>query len=95
VARHDDEQLGDRAVRAPELLAVDDVRVPLGGQLRGRRELRRVGPDAHLGERERRDRARGAPREEALLLVGVPKILTGCGTPIDWWADSSAEMLPS
>ena len=25
----------------------------------------------------------------------LPKSLSGCGTPIDWWAGSSAEMLPS
>ena len=30
-----------------------------------------------------------------LFCSGVPKILSGCGTPIDWCADSSAETLPS
>ena len=25
----------------------------------------------------------------------MPKSLSGCGTPIDWWAESSADRLPS
>jgi hypothetical protein len=26
---------------------------------------------------------------------GVPNSFSGCGTPIDWWAESSAVRLPS
>src|SRR5581483_10152087 len=60
VARHDDEQLRERPVRAPELLAVQHPEV--AAALGGGGEARRIGADVRLGERERRDRARGAAR---------------------------------
>ena len=62
VPRHDDEELGDRAVRAPELLAVEDV-VAVRRPRRGRREVGRIRADLRLGQRERRDRAAREPRE--------------------------------
>jgi hypothetical protein len=89
------EQLRQRAVGAPELAAVDDVLAAVGGELGGGGEARRVGAHLHLGEREGGDLPLGAARQVLLLELGEPNSLSGCGTPIDWWAESSAERLPS
>ena len=66
--RHDDEELGDRAVGAPELLAVQDV-VPFGSPRGGRREVRGVRSHFRLRQREGGDRAAGEAREVFLLLL--------------------------
>jgi hypothetical protein len=69
VSRHHDQQLGDRAVGAPELLAVEDVGIPLRRQLGRGGQLGRVGADAVFRQREGGDRPRGASRQESLLLI--------------------------
>jgi hypothetical protein len=69
-ARHDDEQVGARAVGAPQLLAVQRPRLPVLAARRARAEIGRIGAGVDLGERERGDRALGEPREVALLLLG-------------------------
>ena len=68
VPRHHDEELRDRAVRAPELLAVEDV-VALGRAGRRRRERRRIGARLRLRQRERGDRALREARQVLLLLL--------------------------
>jgi len=75
MARHHDQELGDGAIRAPELLSVDDVGRPVRCPLRGRREPCRVGADVFLGESEGRDRPRRQPREVSPLLIGGPEQL--------------------
>ena len=87
-ARHDDEQVGDDAVGGPQLDAVEDVVVAV--RARPWCQPGRVGADVGLGEQERGDVACGAARQEPSFCSWVPKSFTGWGTPIDWWADSSA-----
>ena len=67
VPGHDHDDLGHRPVRAPELLAVEDV-VSVLRALDGRGQAGRVGADIVLGEGERGDRARCQPRQILLLL---------------------------
>ncbi len=69
-ARHDDEQFGQGAVGAPELLAADQVVVAFVGELVGRGHAGRVGADLSLGQGEGGDLAGGAPGEVLLLLLG-------------------------
>jgi hypothetical protein len=95
VARHDDEQLRDRAVRAPELLAVDDVRSPSSVSSAVVASCAGSEPTPSSVRANAEIAPGRASRQESALLSGVPKILTGCGTPIDWCAESSAERLPS
>ena len=66
---HHDQQLGDGAVGAPELLAVQDVVRAVLGERRRRGEARGVGPDTVFGQRERRDRSPREARQVALLLL--------------------------
>ena len=66
IAGHHHQQLGDGAVGAPELLAVEEV-VPLRRPLGAGHQPRRIGADLRLGEREGRDVARGAARQVLLL----------------------------
>ncbi len=67
-SRHHDEQFGARAVRAPQLLAVEDEILAVGRQLGVRVHVRRVGTGVHFREGERADRALGEPRKILRLL---------------------------
>ena len=67
-ARHHHEQLGARAIRAPQLLAVEDELRATWRQLGVGLHVRRIGPRVHLRERECADRALGEPRKKLLLL---------------------------
>jgi hypothetical protein len=77
IAGHHHEQLGERAVRTPQLLAVEHIglAVPHGG----RGQARRVGANVRLGEREGRDRARRAAGQVLLLLLERAKELERLG----------------
>ena len=63
-----DEQTGARAVGAPEFFAVEQEGFPVVGGRGLRGHARRVGADARLGQRERRDLTARDAREEFLLL---------------------------
>ena len=67
--RHHHEQLRDGAVRAPQLLAVQDVGAAVGGRHGGRGHAGGVRADVVLGQGEGRDCALGQPRQVALLLL--------------------------
>jgi hypothetical protein len=67
LAHHDDE-FRLEAVRAPQLLAVEDPAAAVGGRNRARLHLRGIGSDARLGERERGDRAFREARQIFLFL---------------------------
>ncbi len=66
---HDHQQLREGAVGAPQLAAVEDVVLAVGSLLGRGSHARRVGAGGGLGQREGRDLARGAARQEALLLL--------------------------
>ena len=68
VARHDDVELRDRPVGAPELFAVQDV-IAFGRPLDARRQISRIRADVRLGERERGDGAASEARKILLLLL--------------------------
>ena len=67
-ARHDHHQLGDGAVGAPELLAVQDVVLAVGRKRRGRAERGGIGADLILGQREGGHGTLGQTRQILLLL---------------------------
>ena len=67
VARHHDEELGERAVGAPELLAVQQKHVAVTHRRRG--EARRIGADVRLGEGKGGDRTRRAAWQIFLFLL--------------------------
>ncbi len=69
VARHDDDDLGARAVRRPQLLAVQDPVRAVLGELGGGGHVRRVGADVLLGQREGGERPPREPGQVALLLL--------------------------
>ena len=60
--RHHHQQLGDGAVGAPQLLAVQDPGLPVLARHRGRLHRRRVRADVRLGQGERRHGALGEAR---------------------------------
>lgn len=66
-ACHDHEQIGDDAVRGPQLHAVQDVVVTV--RYGRHRHARRVGADVRLGEQERADVRAGTARQELVLLL--------------------------
>src|SRR5258706_14012413 len=74
---HHHEKLGLQAVRAPQLLAADEeaLAVRRGDGPRG--HLGRIGTDARLGQRERRDGAVRQARQPLLLLLVRPEELEG------------------
>jgi len=74
VPRHDDEEVGDRAVGAPELLAVENV-VAFRRAGDGRREVGRIRADLRLGQGERRHGARREAGKVLLLLLLRPEEL--------------------
>ena len=85
---HDDEEVGDHAVGGPQLHSVEDVVVPVGDGRGG--EAGRVGADVGLGQQEGADVGAGAAGAgTASFCSWVPNNFSGCGTPIDWWAESS------
>src|SRR5712691_9107575 len=73
--RHDDQQLGDGPVRAPQLLAVQYPRLPVLARYRRRLHRRGIGADVRLGQRERRHGAPGEPRQILFLLGFAPEHL--------------------
>ncbi len=81
IARHHHQQLGEGAVRAPELLAVQDVGIALRRALGGGGEAGRVGADRRLGQGEGRDRPCRAARQIALLLLRGAEVLERLGEP--------------
>src|SRR5204863_4703654 len=74
-ARHDDEQVGARAVRAPELLAVQRPELPVLAPRRARAEIGGIGAGVDLSEGKGRNGSLGEPREVALLLLRRPEQL--------------------
>ena len=74
VPGHDDDDVGHRPVRAPELLAVQDVGALLG-PLDDRGEAGRIRSDIVFREGEGRDRALGEPRQIPTLLFLAPEEL--------------------
>ena len=68
-ARHHHDELGLRAVGAPQLLAVDHPPLAVGRAGGGGLHLRGIGADAGLGQRERGDRPFSQAREILLLLL--------------------------
>ena len=71
-ARHDYQQGGARAVRGPQLLAVEDVVRSVRGGLSEGGHVGRVGPHIQLGQCEGRQLAAGsAGKVLALLLLGA------------------------
>src|SRR4029079_691579 len=71
--RHDDEQLGARSVRAPQLLAVQYVAASVVTRLRVRVHVRGIRAGVDFGERERADGALRETRKESLLLLVAAK----------------------
>ena len=93
--RHHHQQLGDGAVGAPELLAVEDVvsrRAFFSAVV-----CTRAGSEPTCGSvSAKAEMSPAAQRGRYFFFrASEPNSLSGCGTPIDWWADSSAERLPS
>src|SRR5204863_2058576 len=74
-ARHDDEQVSARAVRAPELLAVQRPELPVLAPRRARAEIGGIGAGVDLSEGKGRNGSLGEPREVALLLLRRPEQL--------------------
>ena len=87
--RHHHQQGGERAVGRPELDPVEQVVAVGVGWRRGRS---RAGSEPSSGSVSRNAEisppaSRGRKRS---FCSSVPKSLSGCGTPIDWCAESSA-----
>ena len=72
---HDDQQLGERSVRAPELGAVQDVVLSVLGQLDAGRQSSGVRAHLGLGERERADLTARTARQVLVLELVGPKEL--------------------
>ena len=74
-ACHHEEQLGARAIRAPELFAAENEVFAVGRWRGGGVHVRRIRTGIYLGERERADGALGQTREVLpLLLLGAEKL---------------------
>ena len=70
--RHDDDDVGDRAVRRPQLQPVERVAVAVLGRHGGRAEPRGIRADVGLGQQERRDVVLASRAgATALLLLGA------------------------
>ena len=95
VAGHHHQQLGDGAVGAPELLAIEDVVRRRASASAVVLHRGRIGADLGSVRAKAEIAPLAQPRQVLLLLLRVPNSLSGCGTPIDWRAESRAVRLPS
>ena len=87
---HDDEQVGDDAVGRPELDAVQHVLDPSSDGVAVVFSLAGSEPTSGSVSRKALISPRAHRGRYCCFCSSVPNSASGCGTPIDWCADSSA-----
>ena len=78
---HHDQEFGDRAIRGPQLVAVEDVVRAVFAQFGRGAQTRRVGPDVLLRQGEGGNGPGGQTRKIGALLLLRPEHLQRLGNP--------------